>query len=250
MFFSALTVEAAESPWVDVHAIPQDLIEGVVSTFIGLMILFSIKPRLKIELLPVQRKDQSETSDTGNGEPSEKSASDPRSETFRFKVTNQRLRKVTEVKVRLWRVTRAGSRQAIDLVVDELFELRGRLSPLRPTLRSLLCAYFGQLSWNNASRANAKTRISSCRIARNRNKRVRARYTFYPKRETLESEIPKLTEGDFILFQAIARDALTGFTRLKATRYYRPDLEDVAGQAAASRQQSPAASGHSPTAST
>lgn len=237
MFSVALVGKAVASPWIDGHAIPQDLIEGVISTFIGLLILFSIKPRLRIEFLPVLGMAKVKISGvTGDKQPetpaddqqAETADDEQRSETFKFKVTNRRLRKVVEVKIRLWRVRKVGSRQAIDLVVDELFELRGNWSPLKPTWRSLL----------------RRENVKNWRTGRNRDKDNRAHYTFYPKRGKLEEERKQLRQGDFILFQVIAKDSFTGFTRLKTERFYESDLNDVAQKAAASRQKSPTASDH------
>jgi hypothetical protein len=42
------------SGFFEADTIPQDMVTGVVVTFIGLVILFSIKPRLKIKLRVLQ----------------------------------------------------------------------------------------------------------------------------------------------------------------------------------------------------
>jgi hypothetical protein len=230
--FSPIANKAISSPWIDVHTIPQDLIEGVVATFIGLVILFSIKPRLKIELLPVGRKAKGNESDTGNDQPSE---------TFSFRVTNRRWRKVTEVRVRLLRIPRGGARQKIDLTYDELFELRGRWSPLKPSRGELLSAYLERLTLDESRRQAAQAKIKDRRNRRTADKRIRGHFTFYPKRGELEKESRHLQEHDFVLFQVIARDAFTGSSRLKTVRFYKADLEKVAGQAPSGKQ-SPAAS--------
>lgn len=129
----------------------------------------------------------------------------------------------------------------MELTYDELFELRGRRSPLKPSRGSLLSAYLEQLSLDESRRQEAQGKVRDRQNRRAADKRYRAHFTFYPKRGQLENEIANLGEHDFILFQVIGRDAFTGSTRLKTVRFYKSDLDKVANQAS-NGQQSPAAS--------
>jgi hypothetical protein len=247
MLSVAIVSEVAPPPpsWIEVHTIPQDLILGVIATFVGLVILFSIKPRLKIDPLPVEGEAEDKTSATGD---------DDRSETFSFRVKNRRLRKVIEVKVRLLRIRKEGSRKKIDLVDDELFELRGKLSPLKPGWWTLGRAEFRLLGAKlrrseKSRRESAEDERNGIRERRKYDRKTRAHYTFFPKRGKIEPEIENLGDEDYILVQVIAKDAFTGFTRLKRRRFYKNELRNGTGHAEhapAGREQSPAARGHSP----
>jgi hypothetical protein len=106
------------SRFFDPGIIPQDLVAGVIATFIGLVILYSFKPHLVIE--PVKP-----------AVPSEKGQ-------LTFLVTNRGLIKVNEVRASLYEVREPRdiqSRYPIELVISELFELPGILSlrAARPT---------------------------------------------------------------------------------------------------------------------
>jgi hypothetical protein len=106
------------SRFFDPGIIPQDLVAGVIATFIGLVILYSFKPHLVIE--PVKPE-----------MPSEKGQ-------LTFLVTNRGLIKVNEVRASLYEVREPGdiqTRYPIELVISELSELPGILSlrAARPT---------------------------------------------------------------------------------------------------------------------
>jgi hypothetical protein len=200
MLSAAIVGGAAASSWIDANTIPQDLIEGIVTTFIGLLILFAIKPLLKIE--PFQLKE-------GLG----------------FRVSNCGLRRVVEVRVRLLRIGQGKPRETINLVYDELFEIRGNLSPLKPAWRSLLRAYTKRLSPDRSRREQAKLEIKSCKKDRGDDKDDRGHYTFLPEPGQLKEKIENLGDKDYILFQVTAKDSFTGSSRLKTKRFYRPDLD-------------------------
>ena len=236
MFSLTNAGKAAPPPWIEVHSIPQDLIEGVIATFIGLVILFSIKPRLRIKLAEAEERAKGTTA-----------ADKQPSENFRFRVTNRRLRKVVEVKVQLLRI-QGGWRHKIDLVYNELFELRGKWSPLKPAWRKLMLAHLTQLSLNGSNREKARSDIKTFQAAREKDKGYRDHYSFYPVRSQLEEEMKKLGEEDFILFQVIAKDVFTGFSRLKTKRCYKWELEEIAMKADARREQSSTASDQPPMA--
>jgi hypothetical protein len=99
------------SRFFDPGVIPQDLVAGIIAAFIGLVILYSLKPHLVVE--PVKPK-----------VPSEKGQ-------LTFLVTNRGLIKVNEVRASLYEVREPGdipARYPIELAISELFELPGRLS--------------------------------------------------------------------------------------------------------------------------
>jgi hypothetical protein len=210
-----LTSQAAAA-WFDARAIPQDLIEGVVTTFIGIAILFLIKPRLEIRLAAPRRTASRQD--------------DERSDKFSFRVTNVGRLKAVEIKVRLLKVRRYGPRKKIDLVTDELFELRGQWSPLTPSAPTLLRARLERLRADEASRESAQEKLSRLIASRQRNRRERGRYTFYPFHGELEQAIAGLGEDDYILFQVAARNAFTGFSRLRIRRFERAELEALTGK--------------------
>ena len=98
----------AASGIFEADRIPQDMITGIIVTLIGLVILFSIKPRLKIELRG--------------------SRDNPI-----FLVRNQGLMQVIEIRAKLFRIdtSQTHTREALMLRVPELFKLSGRLTPDR-----------------------------------------------------------------------------------------------------------------------
>jgi hypothetical protein len=195
LFSDALGRSMPPPPWYDVHTAPQDLIIGIIGTFIGLVILFSIKPRLEIELWMPEREGQHVTSDAdkrgvlqqargslswsrwegshfrfsvkhlfsidllrsssrhkgseadlqSGHEQSPQSLPYPLPQKLGFRVTNKGLRQVVEVKARLFRIYTSGRpRHKIELVVDELFSIRGKLSERRVYLpmdeNGMICA--------------------------------------------------------------------------------------------------------------
>ena len=100
----------AASAWFDAQRIPQDLVTGVVVTLIGLLILFAVKPRLRINSKVYQPT------------PSETDAA------WGFDVTNEGRFPVIEVKARLFKIsekTKPPTRDRIALRTEELFQLRG-----------------------------------------------------------------------------------------------------------------------------
>ena len=224
MFSIALASQIAASSWIDTDSIPQDLIEGVVTTFIGLVILFSIKPRLRIDLHRPDTKPDGkpgpsrEPQETSGGDGSGPKEDEP-SEIFGFRVTNKRLSRVIEVRARLLRIRRHGQRKTIDLIADELFELRGQRSPLQPSYWSLVRARLARLSLDKSKReeAGATVRELSDTCAGDRDDR--AHFTFCPVRGKLEEEIELLGKDDYILFQVIAKNGFTGFSRLARERF-------------------------------
>jgi len=214
MFPMTFAGKVAADSWINVHAIPQDLIEGVITTFVGLVILFSIKPRLKIRLEPEKRG-----TSAGNDSGQQPSA-------FCFKVTNRRLRKVVELEARLLCIHEGGMRrEEIELTCNKLFELRGKWSPLKPSLGSLLRAR-AELLRGKTRRATVKDEIDKCRAARDDDRTKKALFGFRPVAGKLEHEIGELSGRDFILFQVIARDAFTGSSRLKTQRFSKSEFTD------------------------
>jgi hypothetical protein len=206
--------KVAADSWINVHAIPQDLIEGVITTFLGLVILFSIKPRIKIRLEP-EKRGTNAGDDSGQQSPA-----------FCFKVTNRRLRKVVELEARLLWIHDGGMRrEEIELTCNKLFELRGKWSPLKPSLGSLLRARAGLLRCK-PRRAAVKDEIDKCRAARDDDKTKKALFGFRSVAGKLEHEIGELRGRDFILFQVIARDAFTGSSRLKTQRFSKSEFTD------------------------
>ena len=233
MFSAALASEVAASPWIDADSIPQDLIEGVITTFIGLMILFSIKPRLRIDLNPEEtakaKSDERPKALSGGGPVKQ---GPKRSENFRFRVTNTRLSKVIEVRARLLRIRRPGARTPIGLVDEELFELRGHWSPLRPSCIELLQARLarpgpGEAKTETGTEESGESTLEKLRAERKRDRRDRAHFTFRPIGEELETEVRDLDENDYILFQVIAKNSFTGFSRLTRKRFNKRELMAV-----------------------
>jgi hypothetical protein len=94
------------SGFFEVDTIPQDMVTGVVVTFIGLVILFSIKPRLKIEL--------------GGSR-----------ENPIFLVRNRGLMQVIEIRAKLFKIdtSQTHTRETLQLRVPELFQLSGVWTP-------------------------------------------------------------------------------------------------------------------------
>ncbi len=90
----------------EADTIPQDLVTGVIVTLIGLVILFSIKPRLKVELQGSRKNPI-------------------------FLVRNIGLMQVIEIKAKLFKIntSQTHTREALSLRVDELFQLSGGLTP-------------------------------------------------------------------------------------------------------------------------
>ena len=91
---------------LEAERIPQDMVTGVVVTFIGLVILFSFKPRLKIEL------------GGSRGNPF-------------FLVRNRGLVKVIEIEARIFKIdtSQTHARETLQLRIPELFQLSGRWTP-------------------------------------------------------------------------------------------------------------------------
>jgi hypothetical protein len=103
---------ATGSGFFDPINIPQDIITGIVATFVGLVILFCIKPRLTIELV---RSFHTRSSGERSGR-------------VTFVVTNKGAMQVIEVEARLFRVDVSVSpptREPLDLRTSELFQLSG-----------------------------------------------------------------------------------------------------------------------------
>jgi hypothetical protein len=94
------------SGFFEADTIPQDMVTGVVVTFIGLVMLFSIKPRLKIEL-------------RGS-----------RENPF-FLVRNRGLMQVIEIRAKLFKIdtSQTRTREILQLRVSELFQLSGIWTP-------------------------------------------------------------------------------------------------------------------------
>jgi uncharacterized protein len=209
LFSEAFGSSTPASSWVEARTIPRDLIIGIIGTFIGLVILFSIKPKLKIELDP----------DGG------------------FRVTNKGLRQVIDVKARLFRVDGSGKRlrHKIDLANDELFSIRGWLSRSNVYLETTgdqnqhFRATWGWLLRTRLKKrlgrnhASAEEAIQKYREKFGHDKRTKRIYTFWPRGD-IHTEINQLKAEDYILFQVLAKSGFTGFTRLKTRRFYRGDL--------------------------
>jgi hypothetical protein len=90
----------------DANSIPQDLVTGVIVTLLGLLILFSFKPRLSIE----PRGSREEPS---------------------FLIANKGLMQVIEIRAKLFNIDRSktpAKREPLELVVSELFQLPGKMS--------------------------------------------------------------------------------------------------------------------------
>ena len=108
-------MQSIASAYFEAQKIPQDLVTGIVVTLIGLIVLFSVKPKLSIDnnvILP--------------------SVSDKAS--HGFSVTNRGLLSVIEVKAKLFTVDTSKeprTRTYIELEFDELFQLAGRLAERR-----------------------------------------------------------------------------------------------------------------------
>jgi hypothetical protein len=132
------------------------------------------------------------------------------------------------VRVRLWKIRRHGSREPIELVIDELFELRGRLSPLDPSIWKLLAARLRLWFSGTKNRESARRTAERLKCSRNADKKDTARYTFYPCAGKLEEHISDLREQDYILVQVIAKNWFTNFSRLHKKRFYKSDLEKMA----------------------
>jgi len=226
----------------------------VVTTFIGLLILFSIKPRLEVELKSRLPKNEAAPA-TADG------SRDQRSPTLGFTVTNKGLRKGLEVQTRLFRIDRTETfeRYKICLDVDELFEIRGRLSRAKPylaltvpgqqqgegppspspaTRRWLAGAYLARL--RPSRRADSGKNIAEYWQRYEKDKRTKQDFTFWANKEIMdhvgklkEANVYNLKESDYILFQVIAKDGFTGFSRLKTKRFYKRELEEKIAQAAA-----------------
>ena len=85
----------------EVDTIPQDLVTGVIVTLIGLVILFSFKPRLTVEL--------------------QGSRKDPI-----FLIRNVGFMQVIEIKAKLFKIdtSQTHTRETLDLRVPELFSFQ------------------------------------------------------------------------------------------------------------------------------
>jgi hypothetical protein len=107
---------ATQSGFFEPINIPQDIITGIVATFIGLAILFYIKPRLDIQLL----------------QPSTIKSSTERSGKAAFVVKNKGAMQVVEVEAKLFKVDVSvfpSRRELVDLTTSELFQLSGWATP-------------------------------------------------------------------------------------------------------------------------
>ena len=252
-FSEALGRSARAPVWIEVRTIPRDLVIGVIGTFVGLLILFWFKPRLSIRL-----ESGAASNSTGDGSPSD----------FQFRVTNTGFLQVIEVKAKLFRIdvhTEPSTRYPINLKVDELFQIRGKLSPSRPypktgdeketwnQKRPLLAArmrlaegYFLNLIPGMRSSAHEVIVQQKCEIEKHKDmikkdKEKKCHFRFGPKGGADgEIEIGKLASddagNDFILFQVMAKHGFTGLTRMTLKRYSLADLKKVRGQITRSGQ--------------
>jgi hypothetical protein len=254
MFVNIIADGSPPPSWIDIHSVPQDLIIGVVTTFIGLLILFSIKPRLEVEPKPCLPPNKGEKTTTDVSR-------DERSPTLGFTVTNKGLRKVLEVQVRLFRIDRTETfdRHKISLDIEELFEIRGRLSRAKPYMALavrgqqpeggspsprlatrwwLVTSYLARL--RPSRRADSEKNIAEYWRRYEKDKRSKQKFTFWVNKEIVshmgelkEADVHSLRESDYILFQVIAKDGFTGFTSLKTRRFYKRELENNIAEATA-----------------
>lgn len=159
------------SRFFDADKIPQDLVTGVIVTLIGLVILFSIKPRLKVEL--------------------QGSRKDPI-----FLVRNIGLMQVIEIKAKLFKIntSQTHTREAINLRVNELFQLSGGLTPDKRRQ--------GMAQGPHLKKNEFRFRVESGSLWK-----------------------INVTGCDYLLFQVVARHGFTNFTRLTIKRVYKSDLD-------------------------
>jgi hypothetical protein len=176
--------------------IPQDIITGIVATFIGLVILFSIKPRLVIELVqPSPTRSPSEGTCRAT-----------------FVVTNKSAMQVIEVEARLFRVDVSVSpptRAPVHLRTSELFQLSGWATPSQR--RSVIQGPKGKFSFVT------RDPLDPAQFKEWRNLVGPA-----GKTETLKSE--------YLLFQVRAKRGFTNFGRTAIRRWIVEDNQFVPWQ--------------------
>jgi hypothetical protein len=95
-------------------------------------------------------------------------------------------------------------------------------------MRSLLYAHLKCLNSSATNRESAKKAAKKLACLRKIDKEDRAHFTFYPYIGKLEEEIADLRTQDYIVFQVVAKNAFTNFSRLQKRRFYKPELEEIA----------------------
>jgi hypothetical protein len=112
-------------------------------------------------------------------------------------------------------------------------------SPSLATRRWLARIYLARL--RPSRRADSEKSIAEYRQRHEKDKRTKQDFTFWANKEIAdhvgklkEADLDNLKESDYILFQVIAKDGFTGFTRLQTKRFYKRDLGKKIAPAAAS----------------
>jgi hypothetical protein len=187
--------------------IPQDLVTGVVVTLIGLVLVFSIKPRLTIGLDP-----------TTNDQ-------------LAFIVCNTGRMQVIEIRAKLFWIDTAGlrTRHPIGLEISELFQLSGTWT----SVDQLAATPAEPVSGPSGQTASADS--PSGPSPGEKQPRSLAKNEFRFKADKLGVADIELKNKDYLLLQVVARHGFSNFTRLAIRRFPREEAAVLLEQISAHR---------------
>ncbi len=204
---------ATASGFFEPAHIPQDVITGIVTTFIGLALLFCVKPSLDIRFPKAEKSPRrggirfTRTRPAVDIRPSGPTSSTEPVGTAAFVVTNRGVMQVVEVEARLFKVDVSvdpPTREPVKLRTPGLFQLSGRATPAKR--RSVVHGAKGEF------RFITKGPLDPVGFKR------------WP-RPPGESAVPGELRCEYLLFQVRAKHGFTNFGRTAIGRWVVRDGE-------------------------